>query len=594
MTDYELLQAYADSGDEGAFRELVDRYVGMVFHGALRKTGDRALAEEIIQNVFTALARKARSIKADVILASWLHRATSLECAANLRKESRRVQKMKELAEKSEPHAFTSEPSSLADVAPLLDDAVNRLPALERKIVLLRFFQDLSLREIAKKLGRSESGIRKGLSRALGQLGGDLKRKDVVISATALAAALTQEFSKAAPKGIGRSVSNAALAAAAKSTLPLTNIFPSIVVMNINVALISAGVAVFLLAAGSGYLVGKHHVSYSEASHSPSSSSATPTSREDQHKVISNGKALAPQIESVAEILRMAATLFRKADADSAAANEGNQLLARLSQEDIQEALAYLDTLEDEPRVQTLMAKGVFAIWAYGHAREAIEYASHQLLGTLRDDVLVQTVRVWANQEPENAFAWSRQATKSSKLPRDRARALASDVLKIWITQNTEDAFDVFVSLPYDDQRAMLKPVFTNTASNEVLREHLIERVAEVGDEILKAQLVEEIGEDWARFDPIAATNWFDSVSFENDETAFQAAAEIGEEWFEAEPIRAVDWLWRHSPESQKDRFVTELIGQALASKDLDAARTWLEQHGYDPANILTPVNERP
>jgi len=61
MTDgCKLLREYAEKGSEEAFREVVSRYVDLVYSTALRRTGgDTHLAEDVAQNVFGVLARKA-------------------------------------------------------------------------------------------------------------------------------------------------------------------------------------------------------------------------------------------------------------------------------------------------------------------------------------------------------------------------------------------------------------------------------------------------------------------------------------------------------------------------------------------------------
>src|SRR5947209_11245144 len=60
MTDsQQLLEEYARSGSESAFRELVTRYLGLVYSTALRLVGgDIHLAEDVAQTVFMDLARK--------------------------------------------------------------------------------------------------------------------------------------------------------------------------------------------------------------------------------------------------------------------------------------------------------------------------------------------------------------------------------------------------------------------------------------------------------------------------------------------------------------------------------------------------------
>ena len=59
MEDWQLLNEYGTRGSEEAFRTLVDRYAGMVYHIALRQARDPDAAQEVTQAVFIALAQKA-------------------------------------------------------------------------------------------------------------------------------------------------------------------------------------------------------------------------------------------------------------------------------------------------------------------------------------------------------------------------------------------------------------------------------------------------------------------------------------------------------------------------------------------------------
>jgi len=62
-----LLRAYVQENSEAAFQELVNRYIDLVFSTALRRvSGDRQLAEDVSQQVFTDFARKARSLPNNV------------------------------------------------------------------------------------------------------------------------------------------------------------------------------------------------------------------------------------------------------------------------------------------------------------------------------------------------------------------------------------------------------------------------------------------------------------------------------------------------------------------------------------------------
>src|SRR5467141_2170443 len=98
-TDCELVTAYAAQGSENAFRALVGRHVNLVYATALRQVGDPALAEEITQNVFIALARKAPRLAGIQTLAGWLHCSTILEAKARVRAELRRGRREEMAAE---------------------------------------------------------------------------------------------------------------------------------------------------------------------------------------------------------------------------------------------------------------------------------------------------------------------------------------------------------------------------------------------------------------------------------------------------------------------------------------------------------------
>src|SRR5262245_48920421 len=90
LTDAEMLQRYVKARDERAFAELVQRHLGMVHGAALRRTGGRAhLAEEIAQQVFTALARKAALLSHHPSLTGWLHRSTRYAAIDVIRAEQR-------------------------------------------------------------------------------------------------------------------------------------------------------------------------------------------------------------------------------------------------------------------------------------------------------------------------------------------------------------------------------------------------------------------------------------------------------------------------------------------------------------------------
>lgn len=93
MTDtQELLTEYAGSGSESAFRELVRRYIDLVYSTAVRLVdGDTHRAEDIAQIVFADLTRMAVKLSPDTRLGGWLHRHTCFVARTMMRGERRRI-----------------------------------------------------------------------------------------------------------------------------------------------------------------------------------------------------------------------------------------------------------------------------------------------------------------------------------------------------------------------------------------------------------------------------------------------------------------------------------------------------------------------
>ena len=67
--DQELLRRYAEHGAEEAFTAIVHRHLNLVWAAARRTTGNADLARDVAQTVFTDLARKAKSLPRETVLA---------------------------------------------------------------------------------------------------------------------------------------------------------------------------------------------------------------------------------------------------------------------------------------------------------------------------------------------------------------------------------------------------------------------------------------------------------------------------------------------------------------------------------------------
>src|SRR5438477_3431495 len=78
-SDAELLQRYGQSGQHADLAPLVQRYVDLVYSAARRQLGDAHDAQDVVQQVFVILLRKAHKLRPQTLLAPWLLKVTALE-----------------------------------------------------------------------------------------------------------------------------------------------------------------------------------------------------------------------------------------------------------------------------------------------------------------------------------------------------------------------------------------------------------------------------------------------------------------------------------------------------------------------------------
>ena len=211
-TDFELVMRYARHHAEDAFAELVRRHLNLVFCAALRQVRSRQLAEEVAQSVFSDLARQAQRLALDTILTAWLYKVTNRTAIDVIRREERRTLREQVAVELN---AMNATAADWTDIEPLLDEAMNTLAEEDRTAVLLRYFENKSLREVGQTLHTTEDGARKRVSRAVDRLREFLVTRGVTVAASGLVVLISANAVQAAPVGLAATISAAALAGTA-------------------------------------------------------------------------------------------------------------------------------------------------------------------------------------------------------------------------------------------------------------------------------------------------------------------------------------------------------------------------------------------
>ena len=245
-SDAQLLRAYAENGDETAFREIVGRHTDLIYSAALRQVESADLARDVAQSVFTDLARKAGTLSTtfseSASLSGWLYRSTRYAALRQLRDDRRRQFRERQAMEQLDPAPGAAD--EWDRIQPLLDEAMSDLGDEDREALLLRYFKNHDFRAIGASLGVSDDAAQKRVSRALEKLRADFARRGATTTALALATAISANAVSAAPAGLASAFANAALAGKVIAATTTTTATKALVMTTFQKAIIAGTIAV--------------------------------------------------------------------------------------------------------------------------------------------------------------------------------------------------------------------------------------------------------------------------------------------------------------------------------------------------------------
>jgi RNA polymerase sigma factor (sigma-70 family) len=218
MEDRQLLKRFVQDHSQEAFAALTARYLSLVYSVCRRELDDADLAEDVTQAVFLILARKAPSLRREVVLSGWLFQ-TARFAARNARlQETRRKAYEQKAAEARMEQPMETEDAAWTEIEPLLNQSLAALRDGERECVLLRFFQQMSFAETGAAMGLSEEAARKRVTRALEKMRRFFVKNGVVVPGTAFAVLLPTHAVKATPAGLAPAIAQSTLGIAAGHT----------------------------------------------------------------------------------------------------------------------------------------------------------------------------------------------------------------------------------------------------------------------------------------------------------------------------------------------------------------------------------------
>jgi RNA polymerase sigma-70 factor (ECF subfamily) len=171
--------ARARSGDQAAFRIIVEGYSRDVFRLAFRITGNEGDAEDAVQETFLRAYRKLEGFEARANFGTWLYRVTANTSIDVLRRRKRTFDRTAPLDDEgpSIGIAPTQEKTVYRrQVRERVESALSCLSDLERGAFVLRHFEEMSLAEVSASLDTTVSATKQALFRAVRKLRKSLAR----------------------------------------------------------------------------------------------------------------------------------------------------------------------------------------------------------------------------------------------------------------------------------------------------------------------------------------------------------------------------------------------------------------------------------
>jgi len=164
------------SGDEQAFKKLVETYRQKVFNTAISLVQDNELAEDISQEVFVTIYRSVSSFNEKSTLSTWIYRITVNKCLDHLRAKKRKNFDLfsrffnNDIIENKPVFDHPGIQLEKRETARYLFEAIETLPHNQKSVFVLAHIEELSQKEIAEIMNLSIKAVESLLQRAKANL----------------------------------------------------------------------------------------------------------------------------------------------------------------------------------------------------------------------------------------------------------------------------------------------------------------------------------------------------------------------------------------------------------------------------------------
>jgi RNA polymerase sigma-70 factor (ECF subfamily) len=174
--DYKLVRKAVDDGDQKAYAELMSRYKDSIYYMLLKMVNNRDDAEDLTLEAFGKAFRNIRQYTPDYAFSTWLFKIATNNCIDFIRKKRKMLLSIDRGFENEDGQEVSMDVRSDGpgpdDVMMkkqkvlMMRDVVDKLKPRYRRLVELRYYQELSYEEIAEELALPLGTVKAQLFRA--------------------------------------------------------------------------------------------------------------------------------------------------------------------------------------------------------------------------------------------------------------------------------------------------------------------------------------------------------------------------------------------------------------------------------------------
>ncbi|GLR17725.1 RNA polymerase sigma factor [Portibacter lacus] len=166
-TDEVLVEKYLNTQRGAYFDILYKRYSAKVYARSISMLKDAELAQDAVQEIFIKVLTSISKFQGKSKFSSWLYSITYNYCIDLIRKNKKiKTVAMDKLGEIEDMHGDIDDKELMETKFEQLKVVLNEMPAQDKTILLMKYQDNMSIREIGELNGKSESATKMQIKRA--------------------------------------------------------------------------------------------------------------------------------------------------------------------------------------------------------------------------------------------------------------------------------------------------------------------------------------------------------------------------------------------------------------------------------------------